>query len=65
MNKKTGSSKERTDVAKLLEIRSILSEMETSGYLNIVYDLIRKIKKRISHFLESSNKERRARPPLN
>lgn len=60
---KSGSARKHDDVAKLLEIRSILQELETSGFLNIVYDLFRKVKNRVSVFLNHQD-NKPSRPPL-
>lgn len=60
---KSGSARKHDDVAKLLEIRSILQELETSGFLNIVYDLFRKIKNRVAVFLGHQDSKLN-KPPL-
>lgn len=42
----------RKDVAKLLEMRGMLQELEKSGLLNILYHLIKKIRNRLTIYLD-------------
>ena len=45
------AGKHQRDLLKLNEIRGLLQELESSGLLNILYHLVKKIRSRITSYL--------------
>lgn len=57
------AGKHQRDLLKLNEIRGLLQELESSGLLNILYHLVKKIRSRITSYL--AMQDHKPKVPIN